>query len=120
MAAVEGIDFVTLLVSDLESSYHFYKEKVGMTESAEQRPNAHAFSMKPSGFAIRQSPDKRKISQPGQGIIIWLKTTDAVALHADFLKRGVPIVEKLRQGPFGMTFSFQDPDGYVLAVHDGG
>ncbi len=30
------------------------------------------------------------------------------------------IVEELRQGPFGMTFSFKDPDGYVLTVHDGG
>ncbi len=120
MAAISGIDFVTLLVSDLETSYHFYKEKVGLTESAEKRPNAHAFSMKPSGLAIRQSPDQHIITEPGRGIIVWMRTTDAVALHAEFIKQGVEIAEELRRSPFGMTFSFKDPDGYVLAVHDGG
>jgi predicted enzyme related to lactoylglutathione lyase len=49
-----------------------------------------------------------------------VRTSDATALHRDLKKRGVPIVEELREGPFGMTFSFQDPDGYIMTVHDGG
>ena len=120
MAKISGIDFVTLLVSNLETSYHFYTEKVGLTASAERQPNAYAFSMKPSAFAIRQAPSEAKMNKPGQGIILWLKTTDAIALHGDFVKQGITIVEELRKGPFGMTFSFLDPDGYILAVHDGG
>ncbi len=120
MATISGIDFVTLLVSDLETSYHFYKDKIGLAESTEKQPDAHAFSMKPTGLAIRQSPGKRGITNPGAGVIVWLRTTDAAALHADFIKRGVVIVEDLRKSPFGMTFSFKDPDGYILAVHDGG
>jgi hypothetical protein len=32
----------------------------------------------------------------------------------------VPIVKDLQESPFGMTFSFPDPDGHVLSVHDGG
>jgi hypothetical protein len=47
-------------------------------------------------------------------------SSDATALHYDLKNRGVPIVEELREGPFGMTFSFQDPDGYIMTVHDGG
>ena len=47
-------------------------------------------------------------------------TSDATALYNDLKKREVPIVEDLRQGPFGMTFSFKDPDGYIMTVHDGG
>lgn len=120
MSGISGVDFITLLVSDLEASYEFYQGKLGLTESSEKRPNAHAFSMKPSGFAIRQAPDRRRLDNPGQGIIVWLRTPDATALHNDLKQRGIPIVEELRQSPFGMTFSFQDPDGYVLAVHDGG
>ncbi len=120
MTNISGPDFITLLVSDLETSYKFYKEKLGLTESAETQPNAHAFSTKPCGLAIRQSADRRKIDHPGQGIIVWLRTSDATALHDDLKRAGVPIVEDLRQGPFGMTFSFEDPDGYVLTVHDGG
>lgn len=120
MSSISGPDFITLLVSDLESSYEFYKEKVGLPESTETRPNAHAFSTKPCGLAIRQSADRRKIDNPGQGIIVWFHASDATAVHNDLKKRGVPIVEDLRPSPFGMTFSFKDPDGYVIAVHDGG
>lgn len=120
MTSISGPDFITLLVSDLEASYTFYKEKVGLNESPEKRPNAYAFATTPCGFAIRQSSDRRKMDNPGQGIIVWLCTSDATALHNDLKTRGVPIVEDLRKSPFGMTFSFKDPDGYIMTVHDGG
>ncbi len=120
MTDISGLDFITLLVSDLETSYKFYKEKLGLPESSERQPNAHAFATKPCAFAIRQSADGRKMENPGQGIIVWLRTSDATALHDDLKQTGVPIVEGLRMSPFGMTFSFRDPDGYVLTVHDGG
>ena len=120
MTTISGPDFITLIVSDLETSYRFYKEKIGLNESSEKRPNAYAFTTKPCGFAIRQSSDRQKIDHPGQGIIIWLHTSDATTLHNDLKKRGVPIVEDLHQSPFGMTFSFQDPDGYIMTIHDGG
>lgn len=118
MTNISGPDFVTLLVSDLEASYRFYSEKIGLKESSEKRPNAHAFKTQPCGLAIRQSSDKRKTDHPGQGIIVWLRSSDASALYGELMQRGVPIVEELRQGPFGMTFSFNDPDGYILTVHD--
>lgn len=115
-----GLDFVTLLVSDLEASYNFYKEKIGLRESLEKQPNAYAFDIKPCGLAIRQSPDGHKVENPGHGIIIWLRAADATSLHDELKERAVPIVADLRKSPFGMTFSFKDPDGYVIAVHDGG
>ena len=68
MADISGPDFITLLVSDLEASYKFYSEKIGLNESPEKQPNAHAFSTKPCGLAIRQSPDARNIETPGQGL----------------------------------------------------
>jgi predicted enzyme related to lactoylglutathione lyase len=120
MTDISGPDFITLLVSDLEASYRFYKEKIGLSESSEKRPNAYAFTTEPCGLAIRQSSDKRKAEHPGQGIIVWFRSSDASALHEELKRRGVPIIEELRQSPFGMTFSFKDPDGYVLTVHDGG
>ncbi len=120
MANVSGPDFITLLVSDLETSYKFYTEKIGLIESVEKQPNAHAFSAKPCGLAIRQSANKGKVDHPGQGIIVWLHAMDATALYNELMGSGVPIAEDLRKSPFGMTFSFRDPDGYVIAVHDGG
>ena len=120
MTKISGPDFITLLVSDLDASYNFYKEKIGLDESSEKQPNAHAFATKPCGLAIRQSEDRANADSPGRGIIIWLRTPDATTLHRDLKSRGVPITENLRKSPFGMTFSFKDPDGYILAVHDGG
>jgi predicted enzyme related to lactoylglutathione lyase len=120
MPNISGPDFITLLVSDLAVSHEFYKNKLVLPESSEKRPNAHAFSTKPCGLAIRQSDGVRKVGDSTQGIIVWLRTTDATALHAELKSRGVPIVEDLRESPFGMVFSFKDPDGYVLTVHDRG
>ena len=120
MTDISGPDFITLLVRDLQASYKFYKEQIGLNESSEKRPNAHAFNTQPCGLAIRQSPGNRKVENPGQGILIWLRTPDATRLHSELKERGVPIIDGLRKSPFGMTFSFEDPDGYVLTVHDGG
>jgi len=119
MTNISGPDFHNY-PGQLKASYSFYREKIGLRESPEKRPNAHAFHTKPYGFAIKQSLDDRKIENPGQGIILWWRTSDATALHHAFKKRGVPIVEELRKGPFDMTFSFQDPEGYIMTVHDGG
>jgi len=30
----------------------------------------------------------------------------------------VTILQEPFEGPFGMTFVFQDPDGYAVTVHD--
>lgn len=120
MTDISGPDFITLLVSNLEASYKFYKEQIGLNESSEKQPNARAFDTNPCGLAIRQSPDGRKVANPGQGIIIWLRALDATYLHNELKGRAVPIVDDLRKSPFGMTFSFKDPDGYIMAVHDGG
>ena len=120
MIEISGPDFITLIVNDLEASYNFYTQLIGLNESPEKQPNAYVFDTKPCGLAIRQSPDGHRVETPGQGIIIWLRTSDAASLHDELKGRGVFIIDDLRKSPFGMTFSFKDPDGFVIAVHDGG
>jgi len=121
MSDLLGPDFITLLVRDLDASYHFYSELVGLKESPEKRPNAFAFATQPCGFAIRKSPDSGDAtSNPGRGVIIWFRADDAVSLHKTLKERAVPITTTLEDGPFGKTFTFRDPDGYLITVHDGG
>jgi predicted enzyme related to lactoylglutathione lyase len=121
MADLSGPDFITLLVTDLEASHHFYSELVGLKESCEKRPNAFAFATRPCGFAIRKRADgDQPPLSPGQGIIIWFRSDDAASLCATLKQRGVPITTDLADGPFGKTFTFRDPDGYLITVHDGG
>ena len=113
-----GPDFITLLVRDLEASFRFYTEKIGLTPSWQSQPGSHTFAMKPCGLAIRQASEKVAFS--GQGIFVWLRTTDATALCRALEGRGVSIVKSVQDSPFGKVFSFRDPDGHVLFVHDGG
>ena len=71
-------------------------------------------------MAIRQDEaESPKAASPGQGVLIWLHTTDSKAMHDTLKERGVSIARELEDGPFGKTFSFKDPDGYVMGVYDG-
>ncbi len=119
MPDLKGPDFITLLVRDLEASRHFYMDMIGLPASPEVRPNAAAFATQPIGFAIRQSQIELD-AVPGQGVILWFRTDDAAALHNHLKENGVPITQDLAEGPFGKMFTFRDPDGYLITVHDGG
>lgn len=119
MPDLKGPDFITLLVRKLETSRSFYLDVVGLKPSPEIRPNAVAFATQPIGFAIRQSQTDLE-AVPGQGVILWFRTDDAGALHNQLKEKGVAITQDLAEGPFGKMFTFRDPDGYLITVHDGG
>lgn len=121
MAKIKGPDFITLLVRDLERARRFYADTLGFKPSPENRPNAVAFSAEPISFAIRKtSLDLNAIHQVGEGIILWFKADDAAAVYERLKAHGVPIVQDLSDSPFGKTFTFRDPDGYLISIHDGG
>ncbi len=121
MPSLQGPDFITLHVRDLEASRRFYAEVIGFPLSPEIRPNAVAFSTKPISFAIRKAQvDLDAVSQLGHGVILWFKADDAAAFHKLLTERSVTIVQSLTDSPFGKTFTFRDPDGYFITVHDGG
>jgi predicted enzyme related to lactoylglutathione lyase len=121
MPELRGPDFITLLVRELETSRRFYADVIGLKTSPETRPNAVAFATQPIGFAIRKSPVHLGVGlEFGQGIILWFRTDDATALHHHLKEHGVTITQDLAEGPFGKMFTFRDPDGYLITVHDGG
>jgi catechol 2,3-dioxygenase-like lactoylglutathione lyase family enzyme len=121
MAGIKGPDFITLLVRNLEQSRRFYTEMLGFKPSPEARPNAVAFSAEPISFAIRKtSQDLDAMSQISGGIILWFKADDASALCNRLKSSGVTVVQDITDSPFGKTFTFRDPDGYLISTHDGG
>ena len=116
-----GPDFITLQVRDLDASRRFYHEVIGLPVAPEVRPNAVAFATQPIGFAIRKAQvELEAIANPGYGVILWFHTQDAVALLKLLKERNVAIVQDLADGPFGKMFTFRDPDGYLITMHDGG
>jgi catechol 2,3-dioxygenase-like lactoylglutathione lyase family enzyme len=121
MPHLNGPDFITLQVRELETSRHFYADVLGFKLSPETRPNAVAFSAQPISFAIRKSlVDLDVVTQLGYGVVLWFRADDAAALYEHLKEHGVPIVQGLADSPFGKTFTFRDPDGYLITVHDGG
>src|SRR6202142_2227596 len=100
--AVTGPDFVSLQVRDLERSAAFYEQYLGLKRSDAGPPHAVVFDTKPIAFAVRDvvaGTDLEAIAQLGQGVGLWRSAVDA---------------------PFGRTFTFADPDGYQVTLHDRG
>ena len=115
-----GPDFVSFQVRDREASARFYEEKIGLTRLPAPNPAATVFSAGGVAFAVRDplpGVDLDAIAQLGAGIGVWFHNEDAAGLHARLLAAGVPVVQDPVEGPFGLQFSFRDPDGYVVTIH---
>ena len=121
MARVTGPDFVALQVRDLEASARFYEERLGLERAQQSPPNAVVFRTEPIPFAVREpAVDLDAVERLGWGVALWLRCDDAGELCEALREAGVEIAQEPFDGPFGMTFSLIDPDGYVVTVHDGG
>ncbi|MDL9945319.1 VOC family protein [Gordonia sp. ABSL11-1] len=116
-----GPDFISLQVRDREASARFYEETIGLTRLPAPNPAAAVFAGGGgAAFAVRDpfpGIDLDAIGQLGAGIGIWFHNADAAALHARLAASGVPIVQEPFEGPFGLQFAFNDPDGYVVTIH---
>jgi len=118
-----GPDFISLQVRDLDASQAFYEQYLGLVRSQAGPPHAVVFETKPITFALRDivpGTDLASVSQPGIGAAIWLLATDVEAIHDSLVADGRTIVSAPIDGPFGRTFTFADPDGYHVTLHDRG
>ena len=119
---VTGPTFVALQVRDLERSAAFYEARLGLRRLPAGPPGAVVFDTAPASFAVREPLPGVDLdaagSRPGLGVALWLHADDAEALHDALVAAGVPVPGPLFDGPFGRTFTFSDPDGYAVTVHD--
>jgi predicted enzyme related to lactoylglutathione lyase len=115
-----GPGFISLQVRDVPASAAFYEKYLGLTRQAGP-PHAVVFATTPAAFAVR-SPlpgvDLDSVAQPGLGVGVWLHAPDAQAIHDALVADGVAITSAPIDGPFGRTFTFADPDGYQITLHD--
>jgi predicted enzyme related to lactoylglutathione lyase len=94
---------------------------LGLVRSQAGPPHAVVFDTKPIAFALRAivpGTDLTSVAQPGIGAAIWLHSTDVQAIHDALVADGHSIVSAPIDGPFGRTFTFADPDGYQVTLHD--
>lgn len=115
-----GPDFISLQVRDLDRSAAFYETHLGLTRRPGP-PHAVVFATEPIAFAVRDAlPEADLDAAPhlGHGVALWLHASDVQPIHDDLVAAGVPIVTPPTVGPFGLTFTFVDPDGYRVTLHD--
>jgi predicted enzyme related to lactoylglutathione lyase len=119
---VTGPDFIALQVRDLDRAAAFYETHLGLRRAPVSPPHAVVFDTTPASFAVREplpGVDLDAASpRPGIGVALWLHADDAQALHDSLVAASVPIPGAPSDGPFGRTFTFTDPDGYAVTVHD--
>jgi predicted enzyme related to lactoylglutathione lyase len=115
-----GPDFVSFQVRDLEAAAAFYETAVGLTRLPAPNPHAIVFSAGDVTFAVRTplpGVDLDTIPQLGAGIAVWFRSDDVAGVRQRVADAGAEVLEEPFAGPFGTTFSFRDPDGYVVTVH---
>jgi predicted enzyme related to lactoylglutathione lyase len=119
---VTGPDFLALQVRDLQRSATFYETSLGLRRLPASPPGAIVFDTTPASFAVREplpGVDLDAASpRPGLGVALWLHADDAQIGHDRLVAAGVPIPVAPFDGPFGRTFTFTDPDGYAITIHD--
>jgi predicted enzyme related to lactoylglutathione lyase len=118
-AAVPGADAAGARAGALRA---FYERYLGLKRSDAGPPHAVVFDTKPIAFAVRDVVpvvELDAIAPPGQGMALCLHAPDAQDIH-DAVAAGTTIVSAPVDGPFGRTFTFADPDGYQVTLHDRG
>jgi predicted enzyme related to lactoylglutathione lyase len=119
---VTGPDFLAVQVRDLDRAAEFYETRLGLRRLPVSPPHAIVFDTKPIAFAVREPLPGTDLdaatSRPGLGVALWMHAEDAQALHDELVLAGVPILAAPVDGPFGRTFTFADPDGYAITLHD--
>ncbi|MBD7918805.1 VOC family protein [Cellulomonas sp. Sa3CUA2] len=116
-----GPDFLSLQVQDLDASQAFYEQYLGLVRSPTGPAHAVVFETTPIAFALRDvvpGTDLASVPQPGIGTAIWFHATDIEAIHDALVADGRTVVSAPVDGPFGRTFTFADPDGYRITLHD--
>ncbi|MDO5751996.1 VOC family protein [Arthrobacter sp.] len=118
---VTGPDFISFQTCDLDASQAFYKRYLGLVRSQAGPPHAVVFETTPIAFALRDivpGTDLASAAQPDIGATIWIHATGVQAIHDALAADGHTIVSAPIDGPFGRTFTFADPDGYQVTLHD--
>ncbi|MGI4737270.1 MAG: VOC family protein [Janthinobacterium lividum] len=119
MSTPTQLGFVSLQVSDLESSRQFYADVLGFQPLPSSPPDACLFVTQSGALFALRTPlvDLQATSQLGWGVSLWFGVSELAALLVR-LEGNVQVISGLQATPFGNTVVIADPDGYWLTLQE--
>lgn len=110
-----ALDFVVFYVANLDTSFAFFKDKLGFAHQPEgDGPGFRQFSWGGPGLGFGLAQETANTPVAGTATL-YLKTDDLMAQRERWLAQGVaasPIIQR----PFGETFTVTTPDGLILTT----
>jgi predicted enzyme related to lactoylglutathione lyase len=109
---------IAITVSDVATALPFYRDVLGLTFLFSPSPNL-AFLAAGSVRIMLSTP--QGAGKAGANSILYFRTTDIVAAHADFVARGADserapgFVAKMPDHDFWLGF-LRDPDGNLVGL----
>lgn len=114
---INGINHITLAVSDVESSFIFYTTILGLTPVARWGKGAY-LSAGSNWIALNEDKSIKKSYRPDYSHIAFTCSgSDFKKLRERILQSGYP--EWSENSSEGDSLYFQDPDGHKLEIHIG-
>lgn len=112
-AVVTGPGFISLPVRNLSFSRNFYIQQLGLRQAVSSPPGAVLFDTAPIPFAIKESQDHE--TPPSSEV--WLATDDVEGIYQRLAQSETEITQPPSRGRLGRQFTFADPDGHSITIH---
>lgn len=117
--AIQGIFYVSVLVSDLGRSRQFYRDTLGWELGTDEEYVA-GFHFGSGYLVVLQDTRDPQARRYAGGLQVEVQVDDVHAEHARLKAAGVKVGE-LREQPWGeRNFTFEDPDGYAWSYGQAG
>lgn len=113
------LNWVTLHVSDMEKSMHFYSELLGLETAAKFGPPEHQIVMlgkeDSAKVELIYEPGK-SVDNPGNGVSTGLECPDLDGMVEKLKANGLDVVGPIAPNPHIRFFFVKDPDGYTIQL----
>lgn len=113
---IKQANYLGIVVKDLAAATAYYRDTLGLAvDEAESIPGLYT-QFKLEGGAILSLQANTEIPG-GAAYEPALRVDNIDATYADWLAKGVDLLEEPNNKPFGRTFLFRTPDGQVLRAY---
>jgi predicted enzyme related to lactoylglutathione lyase len=114
---IRGLDFVLVSVTDIERSATFYRETLGLRQTAGFPPSWYEFDAGGSTIALGTPPPEAPQPPYNNGISIALAVPDARVAVEELRAKGVAILQEVQESSVCHMALIADPDGTLLWLH---